>query len=404
MVEPAVGARTDVRPLDVYRQMGHDRLWPEDLQLAVEVSVNAIRYSVPWYLSNPAPGTYDWEWIARPIDWLSRHGIVPIIDLLHYGAPAWLGDGVVNADFPARFAEYAAAFANRFAGEVRYYTPVNEPQTSAMFSGYLKRWPPYLEGVSGWAKVSLRLAEAMVLASRALRSTAKEVQLISAECFWGPSWEELLSAAKTPGEASSPRTSLLLSYFPASLAYGWVKPDSPLAAVLEKQGFEKETFIRFERDAQPPDVFGFNYYPYGWETGEEGCREKRDDLVRRCTVVYREFGLPVYITETSGGLTEEAKLLWVEALGQALQTLRHEGVDLRGINWWPLFETIQWDYRENGQSIVECIKPGLWNNGLFKIEPSPDGALRRVPTRVAAAWRDLMKKTLTTFSEVERQP
>ena len=391
MIEPASKPRTDVRPLDVFEQMEHYRLWKEDLRRAAEAGVNAIRYSVPWYRSNPAPGKYDWDWIARPLDRLSQLGIVPIMDLLHYGAPMWLDNGVLNKTFPWRFAEYAGAFAERFAGQVDHYTPVNEPQTSAMFAGYQKRWPPYLCGVDGWAQVSLRLAEAMVLASRTLRSAARNVVLISADCFWSPGWDECSALAGTAVSDKDENTELLLSYLPASLAYGRIQPTSALARALAKLGYTNETFAWFATHAQPPDLFGFNYYPYGWDGSEAGCHQKRDDLVARCAAVYREFGRPIYITETSGGLTDDEKILWIEALTQAVNTLRRQGIAWRGINWWPLFDTIQWDYRENGRSVSECIVPGGWNNGLYRIEPSSGGELRRVPTRAVQAWREFSR-------------
>ncbi len=46
------------RLLDVFLQMQHYEKWKPDLDLAAEVGVNAIRYSVPWYKAEvrEAPG------------------------------------------------------------------------------------------------------------------------------------------------------------------------------------------------------------------------------------------------------------------------------------------------------------------------------------------------------------
>ena len=41
------------RLLDVYLQMQHYEHWKQDLQLAKDVGVNCIRYSVPWYKAEP---------------------------------------------------------------------------------------------------------------------------------------------------------------------------------------------------------------------------------------------------------------------------------------------------------------------------------------------------------------
>jgi len=61
-----------------------------------------------------------------------------------------------------------------------------------------------------------------------------------------------------------------------------------------------------------------------------------------------------------------------------------------GMNWWPLFETVQWEYRDNTKTVTECIYPGGWNNALYVIEEQFGGRLARVHTRAADAYRDLI--------------
>ncbi len=187
--------RPGKRLLDVYLQMQHYERWEDDLSLARDLGINAMRYSVPWYLSNPAPGQYDWDWIARPLDWLLEHGIEPIVDLIHYGTPTWLENGILNRHFPQRLADYAAAFARRFDGSVTHYTPVNEPQTSASLSGDAGLWPPYLTGIDGWLTLCLPLARALSLCSQALRASCRNAILISADCDFTPPFERLATAA-----------------------------------------------------------------------------------------------------------------------------------------------------------------------------------------------------------------
>ena len=36
----------------------------------------------------------DWSWIDGPIEYLVEQlGIIPIMDLIHYGTPTWMPDG-----------------------------------------------------------------------------------------------------------------------------------------------------------------------------------------------------------------------------------------------------------------------------------------------------------------------
>ena len=69
---------------------------------------------------------------------LLRRDITPIADLCHFGVPDWLGN-FQNPDFPALFADYARAFAERYRW-VQLYTPVNEMFICATFSASYGWW------------------------------------------------------------------------------------------------------------------------------------------------------------------------------------------------------------------------------------------------------------------------
>jgi hypothetical protein len=78
-----------------------------------------------------------------------------------------------------------------------------------------------------------------------------------------------------------------------------------------------------------------------------------------------------------------------------VQDLRRQRFPIVGVNWWPLFETIQWDYREKPeQPLVDFIYPGGWNNGLYTISPHANGSLKRVPTRAVQAYQDVLRREI----------
>jgi beta-glucosidase/6-phospho-beta-glucosidase/beta-galactosidase len=106
------------RALDEYELTQHYRFWPEDLGLAAETGATAIRYGFPWYRLNPAPGRFVWDWADRVVERLGELGLEAIVDLVHYGTPLWLDNAFLNADFPVRLAEYAAALAARYRGRL----------------------------------------------------------------------------------------------------------------------------------------------------------------------------------------------------------------------------------------------------------------------------------------------
>ena len=154
----------------------------------------------------------------------------------------------------------------------------------------------------------------------------------------------------------------------------------------------------FQGRARKPDILGCNCYPSiptqaavdkPARSAEQVAHEKIAIVKKAILDSQTYFDLPVYLTETSDGLTDEAKIAYINALYEMVQDLRREKVPIVGVNWWPLFDTIQWDYREKpDKPLVDFIYPGGWNNGLYKISPQADGDLKRVPTAGGAGFSE----------------
>ena len=160
------------------------------------------------------------------------------------------------------------------------------------------------------------------------------------------------------------------------------------------------------RSSTKPDILGCNCYPihaqpkpgetaYDKETLEKSAKNAAELVKKAILDSQTYFDLPVYLTETSGGLTTDAKIAYINALYEMVVELRQQKVPLVGVNWWPLFDTIQWDYRENpGKPLADFIVPGGWNNGLYITKPDADGNLKRVPTSAVEAYQEVVRKKI----------
>jgi beta-glucosidase len=384
------------RSLDVFQQMQHYDRWQADLDLTAGLGVNALRYSVPWYKSNPQPGVYDWDWIARALEYLvTQKKITPIIDLIHYGTPLWMENSVLNHAYPQRIAEYAAAFARRFAGLVDHFTPHNEPQLSAFYCGHNAYWPPYLTGLDGWVQVGLNVARGMILSSQALRTELPGVTLISADCQVSPPTSRIRQAAGFPIPAQEQEEfDYLVKTFPACLAYGHVPAGSLFARFLVEYGLKETELEWFAGQAQSPDIVGHNYYPMFLEDQDnpydQYMQGGKEALRRRLRKAYSFYHHPLYISETSAGNSAAEKRQWLEIVVDVAVDLRAEGVPVVGINWWPLYETIQWEYRDNTKTSLETIIRGGWNNGVYLIEEQFDGQMTRIPSGFETDFREVI--------------
>jgi beta-glucosidase/6-phospho-beta-glucosidase/beta-galactosidase len=126
------------RRIDELEKTFHYKFWKEDLALVREMGLRYLRYGPPYYKIHLAPGKYDWEFTDLAFEEMRRLGIVPIVDLCHFGVPDWVGN-FQNPDWPELFSEYASAFAERFPW-VQFYTPVNEIYVCAKLSAWNGIW------------------------------------------------------------------------------------------------------------------------------------------------------------------------------------------------------------------------------------------------------------------------
>ncbi|HEX8220153.1 MAG TPA: family 1 glycosylhydrolase, partial [Chloroflexia bacterium] len=300
------------RPLDEYQLIGHYQHWREDLALAKDLGVNVMRWGVPWYRVEPIPDEYDWRWTDQVLPYMVEElGITPIIDLVHYGCPYWLRREFANEEYHTCVARYAAAFAERYRGLVRWYTPCNEPLVSSLLCGMQGAWPPYLKGDKGYVKMFVQLAKGILSTVHAIKSVQPEARMVHVEaagiCRAGhPAVEELAEQNRLKG---------FLSF---DLITGRITPGHPLYPWLLNSGARRRDLEWIARQPIAVDVMGLNFYPQ-WSTQELNLDE-HGHIVSRTVEhdgsgfgamvedFYRRYGSPIMITETSARDAEEDRI------------------------------------------------------------------------------------------------
>ena len=110
---------------------------------------------------------------------MRKLGIVPIIDLVHFGLPDWLGN-FQNPEWPYHFAEYARAFAERYPW-VRFYTPVNEIYVTAQFRAAFGWWNERLMSDEAFVTNLKHCVKAAMLAMRAILELRADAIFIFSE-------------------------------------------------------------------------------------------------------------------------------------------------------------------------------------------------------------------------------
>ena len=113
-----------------------------DIKLIAELGIKTLRYPVLWEKHEPVyDQPIDWTFTEKKFAELKQYGITPIAGLLHHGSgPSYTS--LLDDHFPFLFASYAGKVARKFPW-VQYYTPINEPLTTARFSGLYGLWYPH---------------------------------------------------------------------------------------------------------------------------------------------------------------------------------------------------------------------------------------------------------------------
>ncbi|MEU0348558.1 MULTISPECIES: family 1 glycosylhydrolase [unclassified Streptomyces] len=381
------------RRLDEYELTQHYHQWRDDLSRAKDAGAGMIRWGIPWYLLEPAPGRFDFGWTDRVVEHLDRLGLRCVVDLMHYGTPLWLDNQFLNHRYPEAVAAYAAAVAERYADSLDIWTPLNEPVVNAVYCGEQGTWPPYLRGDDGFVKILTRLARGMVLTQRRITEVQPSATFVHVDA--GFRW----TGAWPPGEREHLQERRFLGL---DLVLGRVHEAHPMRAYLTAHGVTDADLNWFTAHAVTPDVIGVNYYPafttaerdpttgtvHPAEAGTTGLA----DLLHRYAERYEQ---PLFLTETSRGGPVEERLAWLEESVDTVLRLRAEGMPLVGYTWFPFFALVDWHYRESTRPVDRW----LVQMGLYDLERDAGSVLRRRATGLVDRFRALAADTTQTSQE-----
>jgi dTDP-4-dehydrorhamnose reductase len=86
----------------------------------------------------------------------------------------------VDAAFPEKLAEFAHAVSDRYPW-ITHYTPVNEPLTTARFSGLYGHWYPHGQTDSTFVRALVTQCQGIIRSMAAIRQINPDAQLVQTE-------------------------------------------------------------------------------------------------------------------------------------------------------------------------------------------------------------------------------
>ena len=376
------------RTLDEYALTGHYERLEEDLALFAELGLRAVRYGIPWHRVNPQRGEWDFGWADRPLERLLGLGIAPVVDLVHYGVPAWIEGAYLHPDYPEYVAEFASRVAERYRGRIHTYTPLNEPRVTAWYCGRIGWWPPFGRSWRGFVQVMLGVCRGVVRTVEALRAVDPrivDVHVDATDLYEAVSAELAAEAARRQEHG----------FLALDLVSGRVGPEHPLFEWLLGNGATAEDLGWFEARALRPDLIGLNLYPLFSEkrlvASKRGLRVRMRyasaNIVDRLAGLYwTRYRRPILISETASEGSVARRRAWLEDSVRATARVRARGVPLVGYTWWPLFALVTWGYREGRKPAHDYLR----QMGLWDLRVSPDGSLARERTDLVDRYREFV--------------
>ena len=332
--------------VDELEKCRHYELWQKDFDLVQELGICFLRYGPPIHTTWLGPGKYDWSFADVTFQDLLRRNIAPIVDLCHFGVPDWMGN-FQNPEFPALFAQYARAFAQRFPW-VQLYTPVNEMYICAQFSARYGWWNEQLSGDQPFVTALKYIVKANVLAMQAIlevRPDAIFIQSESSEYFHAEN-----PAAISPAEIMNAERFLSLD-----LNYG-KRVNSSMYEFLMDNGMTRDEYHFFIDNRMKRHCIMGNDYYYTNEhrVAADGSTRASGEIFgyHVITTQYHDrYRLPVMHTETNiwQGPNGDEAVNWLWKEWANVLRVRNDGVPMVGFTWYSLTDQVDWDtaLREN---------------------------------------------------------
>ena len=361
--------------IDELELTGHYEHWKKDLRLVRELGLRYLRYGPPIHRIFKGPGKYDWAWFDGVMAEMQRLGIKPIIDLVHFGLPDWLGT-FQNPDWPMHFAEYARAFAERYKW-VRFYTPVNEIFVTAQFSAAFGWWNERLMSDTAFVTNLKHCVKASMLAMRAILEIRPDAIFIFSESteYVHPGSPKMVPRAQFMNERRFLSLDLLFGHDVSATMYQYLLHSGMSA--------EEYQWYRERSDLRSHCIMGTDYYI----TNEHVIRDDGTTIgagdVYGYYVITRQYfdryRLPVMHTETNRVSTVAVEWLWKEWMN--LLRLREDGVPIIGFTWYGLLDMCEWD------SALTKIQGHVNKVGLYTLD--------RNERKVAKEYRKLVENFST---------
>ncbi|WP_256010941.1 family 1 glycosylhydrolase [Desertivirga xinjiangensis] len=348
----------------------------KDIELLCSLGIKRLRYPVIWEKHQPTQNkTIEWGSIERNLNRLRELGVEPIAGLVHHGSgPKYAS--IETDDFATGLAKYASLVAEKFPW-INYYTPVNEPLTTARFCGLYGHWHPHQKDNTSFLKLLINECKATVLAMEAIRKINPNAKLVQTE--------DLSRTYSTPLLKYQADFENHRRWLGFDLIMGKVDSGHPLWSFLLWSGISEAELGFFKLKNCPVDILGFNYYPtserfldenlqkypessHGGNhlhkyADVEAVRVDLDEEEYGAKLLLKEawdrFKIPIAVTEVHLGCTRDEQMRWLKNIYTTCCELKQEGANILAITAWSMLGSYGWNKLLTSKNVE--YEPGIFD-------------------------------------------
>lgn len=321
-------------------------LWPQDLDLAVGLGLNAFRFSTEWARIEPARGEFDeaaLDHYEAVVDGCLERGLAPAVTFNHFTSPHWFAQqgAWLDGDAADYFARFCERVTDRFGDRIAVGVTLNEPDLPQMLN-----WAGLPAHVKEMEAATLRAASA---AAGVERYRAGNVML--AEDFDG--MQEGMTRAHVAARAA---IKARRGDLPVGLSIAMADDVAIEGGEELRDRKRAEIYDHWLRLAADDDFIGVQNYeravygpdgelpaPDGAVLNEMGSEVAPGSLGGAVRYAHQVSGRPVLVTEHGMGTADDAtRAAFIAPSLAGLRDAMDDGVPVLGYFHWTLLDNFEW--------------------------------------------------------------
>ncbi len=351
----------------------HYHRWPQDMDMAQGLGLNAYRFSISWPRIIGAPGAPPNEeglqFYSDLVDGMLARGMVPWVTLYHWDLPQYLQDagGWANRDTVTAFVHYADVVTRRLGDRVKHWITHNEPWCTAIHGNFDGMHAPGLKSLPTALQVCHHVLLSHGLAVPVIRANVAHAQLGIALSLH----PIVAASASGQDQQAALRHDAFRNRWFLDPLYGRGYP----AGTLALMGADAPVIHDGDMDAigVATDFLGVNYYfpevvrddpaagfpgtrvihpegkertDFGWEVAPQGLTELLARIARdyapRAMYVTENGSSYEDVVQADGSIADGQRRHYLVRHLQAVRDAQALGVPVKGYFAWSLLDNFEW--------------------------------------------------------------